>query len=781
MAEIFRAKARGLGGFEKVLAIKRLHRHFEEGDEFAQMLIDEAKIAVHLTHPNIAQIFDLGRIDSRYFIAMEYIDGTDMHRAERALRERGRKIPVPVALFALSEALSGLHYAHTRCDSNGRPMEIVHRDVSPQNIMISRAGEVKIVDFGIAKAEKRLQEETQQGIIKGKFYYMAPEQAYGHHVDARTDIFAAGMCLYEFLAGANPYEGLSDHELLHAVRQAQIDPISAVRRDIDQQLERIVMTAIRRDPQYRFKNAREFQRVLSDYISNRYGSFRRLDMGEFVQGLPPAAFGNTAGPDEVTDRLSREEYEASEESVIFEPGSPFDDQRDERFDPGPDSDINPFAEDEATELWMPGDRKEREDPFDGLPTPPPDENRFGGSPEPEPEPQFRRDVADPVHLGDASAAAGPPGKERTDSVDVGWLDGLTIRKRYIIGAAALFTILLSVGIGVAIVGGDDGEGSSDIETISASSDKTSVAEPSEEQPEFVDLEVTSVPSGAEVLVEGVSQGETPMTLTDLIPNESYKITFEKDGFRNITRQINVTSDPKPVEVTLRSSKGDGILKVTTFPTNASVFLDGEEVGKSPVTIDGLQRKGEYEVSAELTGRESVEQTIDWSDDKRVKRLSLEFPDDSEEVGDDDERVRRRPKRRTRRTPSRSTGSPSKSSADDSKEGLDLWGDGESSEESSSGTTASKSEDDSGKLNIWGDDSSKSQQKSRGFLSVQVQRGWGKVFVNGRLVARETPLVKHSIETGTHRVKVYYPTLKRYSKVRRVRVQPGKTSTEIFSP
>jgi serine/threonine protein kinase len=737
------------------------------------MLIDEAKIAVHLTHPNIAQIFDLGRIENRYFIAMEFIDGTDMHRAERALRERGKKVPIPVALFTVSEALSGLHYAHTRCDSSGRPMEIVHRDVSPQNIMVSRTGEVKVVDFGIAKAEKRMQEETQQGIIKGKFYYMAPEQAYGHHVDARTDVFAAGMCLYEFMAGANPYEGMSDHELLHAVRQAQIQPLSRVRGDVDQQLERIVMTAIRRDPNYRFKTAREFQRVLSDYISNRYGSFRRLDLAEFVESLPSAAFGNTAGPDEITDRLSREDYEASEESVIFEPGSPFDEPNDDRFEPGPDSDFNPFAEEEPTELWEPGERPNRgDDPFSGLPTPPPDENRFGGSPEPETDPGFEPSKRRPQRDGGA-----PPVKESTDSVDVGFLDDLPVRKRTVFLVAGILTLIISIGIGMAIVGGDDGEPSNEtIEIASAVDDKETVDEAA---PEFVELRTTSEPPGATVLVEGVEQGETPMTLTDLIPGELYKISFEKDGYRNMSRQITVSESPEPMSVELRKKGGDGILKVTTFPTNASVFLDGEEVGKSPVTIDNLQRSGEYDVSAELPGRDTVEETVEWEGDKRVQRLSLEFSDDDAES---EERPRTRPRPSTS-TASRSRPSKTRESKPNSKNEsakLDLWGDGESSDNSSKDEGSNNKEEKSAKLDIWGDDKSE-EQESRGYLSVQVQRGWGKVFVNGRLVAKETPLVKHPVETGTHRVKVYYPTLKRYSKVRRVRVQPGKTSTEIFSP
>ena len=360
------------------------------------------------------------------------------------------------------------------------------------------------------------------------------------------------------------------------------------------------------------------------------------------------------------------------------------------------------------------------------------------------------------------------------------------RKTLVFAVAGLLALLLTLGIGFALFGGDD-----DAEDPSepVATKPADVGPPP--QPDFVDIPVTSEPDDVKVLLEGVEQGRTPMTLSDLIPGESYEIRFEKDGFRATSRRMTVSVDSKPMAVELDSAEGDGVLKVTTFPTNAIVSLDDRQVGKSPVTIDGLERTGSHEVSAELPGRDKVSKKFEWEGDRRVYRMSLEFEaEDDDEVDEESRRVRRptRTKRRERRTrPSRSTGrSTSKSTQKDEKASLDLWGDGEGSKSSSSNGSAGSSSSGSGdkpeaKLNVWGDDNGKEEKAAKGYLSVQVQRGWGKVFVNGRLVAKETPMIKHPVEIGTHRVKVYYPKLKRYSNVRRVSVQPGKTSTEIFTP
>ncbi|MFI5289596.1 MAG: serine/threonine protein kinase, partial [Polyangia bacterium] len=204
MAEIYVAKTAGVGGFEKLIALKVIHPNFSEDPEFVQMLVDEAKLSVQLQHANIVQTFDLGRIDEQYYIAMELIDGIDLYRLLRQASEKEIDFPFEVAAFIAQETSSGLDYAHRKRDSKGRPLKIVHRDVSPQNVLVSYDGQVKIVDFGIAKAALRGQ-QTAAGVIKGKYYYMSPEQAWGDPIDARSDVFSTGILLYEMLVGQMLY------------------------------------------------------------------------------------------------------------------------------------------------------------------------------------------------------------------------------------------------------------------------------------------------------------------------------------------------------------------------------------------------------------------------------------------------------------------------------------------------------------------------------------------------------------------------------------------------
>ncbi len=194
MAEIYLARTKGLAGFERQLALKVVHPDYADDKAFVQMLINEAKIAVGLNHPNVVQTFDLGRIGNRYFISMEYVDGMDLFQLLKRLTERGSSMPVELAAYVVHGALGGLDYAHNKCDEQGNPLRIIHRDMSPQNILCSRQGEVKITDFGIAKAAN-LTGKTRAGVIKGKLVYMSPEQAWGEPVDHRTDIFSVGIVL----------------------------------------------------------------------------------------------------------------------------------------------------------------------------------------------------------------------------------------------------------------------------------------------------------------------------------------------------------------------------------------------------------------------------------------------------------------------------------------------------------------------------------------------------------------------------------------------------------
>ena len=204
MAEIHLAKTKGIAGFEKYVALKMIHPNFAEDEQFIQMLVDEAKIAVQLTHGNIAQTFDLGRVGETYYITMEYVDGADLYKILRRASEQDIEMPLDVCAFIAKEITSALDHAHRKRDHTGKPLGIVHRDVSPQNVLVSYAGEVKLVDFGIAKATMKAR-QTAVGVIKGKYYYMSPEQAWGDPIDFRSDIFSAGIVLYEMLTGQMLY------------------------------------------------------------------------------------------------------------------------------------------------------------------------------------------------------------------------------------------------------------------------------------------------------------------------------------------------------------------------------------------------------------------------------------------------------------------------------------------------------------------------------------------------------------------------------------------------
>ena len=335
MAEIHLAKTAGIAGFEKYVAIKMIHPNFSQDENFVEMLIDEAKISVQLQHVNIAQTFDLGRVGDTYYITMEYVDGADLYQLLRKASEREIDMPVDVAAFIAKEMANGLDYAHRRRGVDGQPLGIVHRDVSPQNVLVSHAGEVKLVDFGIAKATMKVR-QTAVGVIKGKYYYMSPEQAWGDVVDHRTDIFSAGILLYESLTGQMLYLEEDLHQLLDMVRKANIPPPTRLRRDIPPQLEKIVMHALAKRREDRYQTAGDLATDLERFLHVYSPVFRATKVQKYFETVlpaepPPPTVGNrdrvevlvAKPPSTVTGRIAqkellRERSEFSDEnSVIF--------------------------------------------------------------------------------------------------------------------------------------------------------------------------------------------------------------------------------------------------------------------------------------------------------------------------------------------------------------------------------------------------------------------------------------------------------------------------------
>ena len=265
MAEVFRAKISSSHGFEKILVIKRILPHLAADPNFVSMFIDEAKLTAQLTHPKIVQVLDFGEVRGQYFTALEYIDGFDALGLLRVAAQKRVHIPRSLAVFVISEVLEALDYAHNARDMEGKAMQIVHRDISPSNIFMSKRGDVKLGDFGIAHAQRR-ESKTQAGTLKGKYGYMSPEQVVGRPIDQRSDLFAVGVVLAELLTGRRLFSAPADLDVLLKVRDVKLERLDKYGADLPKVLDRIVRRALRKNPSERFAAAAEFREELADYL-----------------------------------------------------------------------------------------------------------------------------------------------------------------------------------------------------------------------------------------------------------------------------------------------------------------------------------------------------------------------------------------------------------------------------------------------------------------------------------------------------------------------------------
>jgi serine/threonine protein kinase len=272
MAEIYLAHMTGRGGVPREVVLKRLRPELQHEDDFVKMFYDEARIASQMDHPNIVRIYELGELDGSLFIAMELVPGVTLRDILTRLMLRHQRLPISIVLYLAIGALEALDYAHRRLDSDGRPLHIVHRDVSPQNILVSYHGEVKLLDFGVAKAERKFH-KTMPGLVKGKFAYMAPEQIRGDHVDARADVFALGETLYEAALGRHPFQGVNDAAVLASIMHKVPSDPAKVDPKFLPAFAKVLLRALEKDAKLRFANADvtrlEIERTLSSEIATR--------------------------------------------------------------------------------------------------------------------------------------------------------------------------------------------------------------------------------------------------------------------------------------------------------------------------------------------------------------------------------------------------------------------------------------------------------------------------------------------------------------------------------
>jgi serine/threonine-protein kinase len=285
MAETWRARLMGDAGVTKPVLIKKVLPEFANDQAFTAMFVSEARISATLSHGNIAQVFDFGRVDGEYFLAMEFVDGQPLNRVLKRAQKTGLSaLPVPLATYIALEMCRGLHYAHTRTDDSGAPLGIVHRDISPDNVLLSYEGQVKIVDFGIAKARALRGFKTEPGVVKGKYLFFSPEQARGEDVDARSDVWATAVVLYELLCGRLPFEG-PPHVVLRKLIQGEFPHPRTLRPDLPQELNDLVMRALTVRREERFESCHEFGDALAGFLYSTAPRFSPMVLSYLVKEL----------------------------------------------------------------------------------------------------------------------------------------------------------------------------------------------------------------------------------------------------------------------------------------------------------------------------------------------------------------------------------------------------------------------------------------------------------------------------------------------------------------
>ena len=319
MAEVYLGEAVSVQGFKKRVAIKRVLPHLAQNENFIQMFLDEARLSAKLNHANIVSVFDISAKEDTFFLVMEYVDGANLKKIAENLRRRGQRFRLGEAIFVCMEACRGLSYAHELRDESGVALGIVHRDISPPNIMVTKRGEVKVADFGLAKAGTQLN-TTDPGVVKGKFSYLSPEAAHGKEVDARADVFSLGIVLWEMLARRRLFLGENDYSTVKLIQTANIPRLAPLNPEVDMAFEEILLKALAREPENRYQSARELGDALAGYLFNRQLKVTSYDIANLVTHVTSAEAHQHKDDDaSLIDRLIQEEL--NESVALDESGS----------------------------------------------------------------------------------------------------------------------------------------------------------------------------------------------------------------------------------------------------------------------------------------------------------------------------------------------------------------------------------------------------------------------------------------------------------------------------
>lgn len=541
MAEIYKAKTFGVDGFEKVLAIKKILQQYSADKEFITMLTDEAKLVVNLSHANIVQVYDLGRVDDDYFISMEHIDGINMRDLVEKAKILGEKIPPEICVYIASEVCKGLDYAHNKRDENGNALHIVHRDISPQNILVSYDGGVKIVDFGIAKAAHNLS-QTNLGILKGKVTYMAPEQAFGKPIDGRTDLFSLGIVLYEMLTLNRLFTGDSQMEVLKKIRNSQISE-NSFGDDIPLALKKVLAKALSYSVKGRYQTASDFQIDLTRILYSHYSDFSPRKLSVLLQLW-------------FQQQINRKQKEEESRSKIPEETILVSSAKHEVDLVHRDQTQSAMTEDPWSDTIRPEDKLTKE--------------------------KFETDT-DLVQEAEQTEKSHLSSHEETIN------EMLEKKRRRGFWRKLLVILIPLAAVGLFFLFRDQADKPTPPIDVSPA--------------ETVDLNLVTTPEGAAVFVNDIPQeAETPLTITKLEVDKTYIVRVQKQDFETVEQTVAVTKDmATELTMTLKPiTAATYVLAVQSIPSGAKIILDGQETGfVTPASLKDLKLSDTHKISLRL--------------------------------------------------------------------------------------------------------------------------------------------------------------------------------------
>ena len=592
MAEVFKAKAFGVEGFERILAVKRILPSIAEDHEFISMFVDEAKIAGQLTHANVAQIFDLGHVNKQYYIAMEYVPGRDLRAIFDRSVKHSEKLSIDQVCYVIMKLCEGLDYAHNKRDANGHELGIVHRDISPQNVILSYEGECKLIDFGIAKAHGK-SSSTQVGILKGKFSYMSPEQVRGGKIDRRSDLFSLGIVLYELLTLQRLFLGSSDFSTLEKIRKVEYSPPTLFNPHIPQELEEIVLKALAKDPNHRFQTAHEMQDALQKFMFNQGLYYTNKDLAAYCKRVFATEISLEQKKLEYYNKLKKEDLErANSNGRAAEAPADLSWDDDESstavFDRGavPQTKDEIYAE--LDDFQLPEDEgiiyarpKADAGPADVPPPPPP------ASPERAFE-KYRAELPPPRKTVSLEPV---PGAKPATPLPMAIPRRQSGRNVGIILAAIVLIALLAVGLVLFIAS----QGRVDYGTVHFEIDP-------------------QTPVSIQIDGETVAKGQIPpLTIEQITAGETHEYRISAEGYGEVTGSFVVDDKPRTIEIKLSkavtATGGTGISLVTT-PANAKVSINGQHIeGASPFQRSNLS-PGKHQLEVSLEDYRSERREID---------------------------------------------------------------------------------------------------------------------------------------------------------------------------